>query len=195
MENKQTPPEIKLSPPWYTYANQIKYTYGCSPHVCVGMLKEVDGKYVLEINVDDDLIAKNLRQILPTEKVFGGVVVTIKIYNTKKQEVFQTKNAYKNAEELADVVCSALKCNPFFGGLVLLKDKTISTDADVIGIIDNCVVQFYNDDISNICRNYTEVAAKVFEEITILQYPIGFTLGFVTYDSECEILKVKYTCK
>ncbi|MGL4875765.1 MAG: hypothetical protein ACRC30_14060 [Clostridium sp.] len=187
--------EIKLSPPWYTYANQIKYTYGCSPHICVGTPKEINGKYEIDINVDDDSIAKNLRQILPTEKVFGGVVVTIKIFNAEKQEVFQTKNAYKNVEELADVLCNALQCNPFFGGIVLLKDKVIPTDADVVVIIDNCVVQFYNDDISNICRNYTEVAAKVFEEITILKYPIAFTLSFVTYDSECTTLKTKYPCK
>ncbi|MGL5150810.1 MAG: hypothetical protein ACRC7N_09605 [Clostridium sp.] len=189
-----TIPGATLSPPWYTFANQVKYTYGCCNLVRVNDLIPVEGgDYLLVINVCDNTIANALRQLLPETVSFGGVIVTITIFNACGQVVNVSNQAY-TPQTLAKLICTALKCNPLFGGCVLTAGKIppVGSIGDVAIIIDKAVVQFYNDDISDLCNNYNEVASKVFEEITNLKYPDNLTISFTTYDCDCALQKDIY---
>ena len=56
---------------------------------------------------------------------------------------------------------------------------------NAVVIINKAIVQFYNDDISDLCRNYNEVAAKVFKEITNKDFGENLVVGFTTKSETC----------
>ncbi|MNI93244.1 hypothetical protein D3C73_1511630 [compost metagenome] len=60
------------------------------------------------------------------------------------------------------------------------------TVGQVVGIIKKEIVQFFNDDITDLCGNYNEVASKVFNSIIRRDYNPA-TLSFTTEDRECLI--------
>lgn len=186
-------PLVSLSPPWYTFANEVKYTYGMSRCVQVNNLVEVDGEYHLTINAYDDCIAEALRQVLPLTKDFGNIDVDITIFNSKG-EVVPVINQVYTRETLAELYCRALTCNPFFRGVVLKPDVLPSTVGDVIVIIDKKVIQFYDDDISDLCANFNEVAAKVFKDVSNILFETDLTVNFSTYDERCLAQQNIYCC-
>lgn len=186
-------PIVALSPPWYTFANEIKYTYGLSRCVQINDLVEVDGEYHLVINVYDDIMADAIRQVLPLTKEFGNVDVDITIFNSRG-EVVPVINQVYTSETLAQLYCMALGCNPLFKGVVLKPAEEPGTIADVIVIIEKEVVQFYNDNIGDLCKNFNEVAAKVFESISNTSFDTDLTVQFSTYDEKCLAQKNIYCC-
>lgn len=117
-------PEVTLSPPWYTFANQIKYTYGLSRYIKVNDLIATADSYTLIINVCNDLIATALAAVLPATQDFGGVVVTIVIFNSTGAIVPAPSIDY-TPETLADTFCLALYSNPLFIGTVLTDVTTL----------------------------------------------------------------------
>lgn len=179
---------VKLSPPWFIFANEVKYTYGVSPYVNVQDLVQVGDNYELRIDVCNNHIAEALRQVLPQSMDFGGVIVTVIVYN-KFGQVVPVPNIVYTPETLAKTLCTALYGNPLFVGTVLTEGKEPPDEVDVLGqvvvIIKKCVVQFYSDDISDICSNYNGVAATVFANVTSLAYPPDLKISFSTYDAKC----------
>lgn len=183
---------ITLSPPWFTFANKIKYTYGESPFVKVNDLIELpDGNYLLNIFVTNTLVAKALRQVLPESKEFGNISVFILVYNPAG-EIEEIVNEAYTAETLAKVFCTALKGNPLFVGVVLLENGLPVEQRGITIVIKKDVVQFYNDDISDLCLNFNEVAAKVFADVTTAEYPVELTASFTTFDPKCPKQKLLY---
>ncbi|MGL4107616.1 hypothetical protein [Clostridium sp. LP20] len=59
-------------------------------------------------------------------------------------------------------------------------------------IIKAAVVQFYNDDISDLCKNFNEVAAKVLADVTNLSYLPDLKISFSTFDQDCELQREIY---
>ncbi|SHI81430.1 hypothetical protein SAMN02745163_00778 [Clostridium cavendishii DSM 21758] len=180
--------EVKLSPPWYTFANEIKYTYGLSPYIKVSNLAQVDDEYLLNIFVSSDKIAHALRAILPLIKTFGNIKVIILIYD-EKNNIVQPEDISYTPEILATTFCTALYKNPLFKGAVLISDDATPPIGNVVLVIAKEIVQFYNDDISDLCRNFNEVAAKVFTDVTTLAYTPNLTVSFSTYDCDCRLQK------
>lgn len=180
--------ETKLSPPWYTFANEVKYTYGASPYITVSDLVQVGEAYELKINVCNDYIAAALREVLPLTKDFGGVIVNIIVYN-KLGQVVTPQNIVFTPETLAKTLCTALYGNPLFVGTILTEGKVnpeqIESLGQVVVIIKKAVIQFYNDNISDVCSNYNEVAAVTFMDVSNLQYSGDLMISFSTYDSKC----------
>lgn len=183
---------IMLSPPWFTFANQIKYTYGLSPFVHVSNLVECEGNYILNIKVIKNAIAPALRAVLPVSKNFNNVQVFINVYDYYGNLV-EPSNHIFTAETLAKTFCLALYKNPLFVGTVLTAGKFPpnfpNTIGDVVIVIKNHVVLFYNDDISDLCSNYSEVAAKVFYDVSNTAFMPNLTISFTTYDPKCQLQK------
>ncbi|MGL4774682.1 MAG: hypothetical protein ACRC2K_14055 [Clostridium sp.] len=183
-----------LSPPWFGFANEIKYTYGLSPFIKVNDLVETSpGKFdlVIEVSCYTD-IAKALRQILPVSRDFGGSIVTIIIKDCAGNIVPVSNEAY-TPETLAKMFCLALYNNPLFVGAVLTAGKIDPMSqglvGDVVLVIKPSVVQFFNDDIGDLCNNFNEVASKVFTQISNLEYPVGLKVSFSTFDPDCMLQK------
>lgn len=179
---------VKLSPPWFTFANEVKYTYGASPYVDVQDLVQVGNGYELRINVCNNKVAEALRQVLPLSKDFGGVIVNVVVYN-KCGQVVPVPNIVYTPETLAKTICEALNGNPLFIGTILtdgkLAPEQIGALGQVVVIIKKCIIQFFNDDISDICGNYNAIAATTFTEVSNLAYPPGINITFSTLDSKC----------
>lgn len=179
---------IKLSPPWFTFANEIKYTYGMSPYVHVEDLVQVGNNYELPITVCNNKIATALRQILPLNRDFGGVIVNVIIYTSSKM-IVPIENIEYTPETLADTICTALYRNSLFVGTILTEGKFNPEQIDILGqvvvIIKKYIIQFYNDDISDICNNYNQIAAIVFSDISNLSYAVDLDISFSTEDSNC----------
>ncbi|MGG7177558.1 hypothetical protein ACQPU1_08205 [Clostridium paraputrificum] len=189
---------INLSPPWFTLANEIKYTYGLSRYIEVNDLFQTGESYTLTINVCNDEVANALRQVLPQTKDFGGVTVNIVIFNSSGNVVPLIDIEY-TPEILAQTFCLALFSNPLFVGTVLTAGKVPPNAEERIGnvviIIKAAVVQFYNDDISDLCKNFNEVAAKVFADVTNLTYLPNLKISFSTFDQDCELQREIYCPK
>ncbi|TYQ13028.1 UNVERIFIED_CONTAM: hypothetical protein Cloal_4077 [Acetivibrio alkalicellulosi] len=184
--------KTRVSPPWYTFANQINYTYGRSPYVKVRELKELkNGNYVLNIYVKNKVIAYAVRQVLPLKEAYGNIEVYIKVYDPSRKEVKIAKQVVYTDKKLAKLFCVALYKNPLFVGAVLTGGKVpqFIDFPQVAIVIKKAVVQFFNDDISDLCSNYNEVAAKVFEEVTTLRYPVRKEVTFTTQDKKCGLQK------
>lgn len=183
---------VGLIAPWYVLANEIKYTYGMSPFVNVEDLVEgTGGNYYLPIKVKKDSVADALRQILPLSFQFGNITVNIVVYNSRG-EIVTVNNIVYTEETLAKLFCTALKMNPLFKGAVIRPEGFPGTIPNVTLVIAKEVIQFYNDDISQLCRNFNEVAAKVFGDVTNSSFSPNLVARFSTYDPKCKLQKNIY---
>lgn len=177
--------EVKLSPPWYTFRNQIRYTYGMSPIITVNELVQTNSSYVLSINSCSEGVAFAVRQVLPLERTFGNIIVLIKVFGPNGSEIPIANEAY-TPESLAKLFCTALSYNPLFMGVIPFEyNPEMPFMKSAYMVITPTVVQFFNDDLSDLCSNYTEVASKVFEEVSTLEYSPNLTASFSTYDKKC----------
>ena len=183
-------PTVTMSPPWFTFANEIKYTYGLSKYINVNDLVQNGGNYDLNIYVCVDWIATALRAILPQNQDFGGILVNIIIFDSQGV-IVPISNTVYTPQTLAETFCNALYSNPLFVGTVLpLAVPPIV--GNVVIIIKPYVIQFYNDDISDLCSNFNGVASQVFTQVTNLEYPTNLTISFSTYDKDCALQKPIY---
>ena len=68
---------LKISPPWITYINKLQALFDPDPLIAFNVnLQGEDGPSVVLATTDPDKAAA-LVKILPTEKEFGGVTLTI----------------------------------------------------------------------------------------------------------------------
>ena len=175
----------KLSPPWVTQRNKIACTIGLDPQVEVGELEERSSeKYVVRILVNDNKKAKAIANMLVPEYVYCDTRLKIKVYAPCEIRVYPRIHRL-NGEELSKLLNDALGGNPLYRGFVI-TDGIIPTGVQVVGIIKKEIVQFFNDDITDLCGNYNEVASKVFNSIIRRDYNPA-TLSFTTEDRECLI--------
>ncbi|MNN19903.1 MULTISPECIES: hypothetical protein [Clostridium] len=180
----------KLSPPWVTQRNKIACTIGLDPQVEVGELEERScEKYVVRILVNDNKKAKAIANMLVPEYVYGESRLKIKVYAPCEIRVYPRIHKL-NGEELSKLLTDALGGNPLYRGFVItdgiIPNVVAETVGQVVGIIKKEIVQFFNDDITDLCGNYNEVASKVFNSIIRRDYNPA-TLSFTTEDRECLI--------
>ena len=141
---------LKLSAPWITYYKQVYALFDGDPEVAV-MYDDEDKK--LTLLVDNDIKANALSELLPTEKSFGNVKVTIEVIPSNESQTIES-----------------LVRNAFTGNPILSEIQTIE------GVLSNpicyvvfkpAIAQFWNDDLSDLNGVYTmlhqDIATEVFE--------------------------------
>ena len=168
--NKEDLP--KLSPPWFTFYNFVKHSIGNDTCVKVLDMKEVsDFEYIIPIKVWDLDKAIALATIMELHKNFGNINVCIKIYFGG--QVVKPKKAPENVEEMLEIFEDALDTNCYFQFVESVK---IFAASIIFPVFKKSVIQFFNDDISDLFSNFNGVAAKVF--IEVLKPKIGnFTIN------------------
>lgn len=187
--------QVTLSPPWYTLRNQLFYTLGQTPGVTVGELTGT-GPYILRIDVNTCLYqAESIRLIVPAEYTFGNIKVITQVYFTdpctgSTTLVTMPNQAITTIDQVMAILKAAFWCNPLVMGFINVDGKVPPMSQDSVGsvvaVIKPCVIQFFNDDISNLCNNYMEVASKVFQQIFNLRYgTTPIIISFTTYDAKC----------
>ncbi|WRP08784.1 hypothetical protein U9J35_04705 [Rossellomorea aquimaris] len=154
---------VQLSPPWVTYQNELKYSVGQDPSVIVGPLIPAFGNYIIPVTTIGGEKAIALATLLKNPVEFGNVSVSVVVINGD-QEIVNPLPCPLRSFVVADLVQSALSGNPYFIEVVVKPQMPGGPNA-VYPVFKSEVIQFFNDDISNLCNTFTAVAASVFADV------------------------------
>ena len=147
----------QLSPPWYTYANMLKAVFEKDELVEVSDLEkneDENGEYTITLTCKTERKCEALKKVLKTSVNFGKVTVVVNL-TVEDDAVISEK---------AQIFDDAFTGNPLYHGVVAVKTPW-GVD-DNYAVFDKGVIQFYNDDLSDLYNNYTAVVADVVKEIT-----------------------------
>jgi len=149
---------LQLSPPWYTFFNFVKHSIGKDPGVKVLDMKELSGSnFLIPIEVGNRDKAAALATILVPGQNFGDTNVSIEILHCGK--------TVKPMDQPQDVCClikKALDTNYYFDGVEM---REVFDFIIVFPVFKKAVIQFFNDDLSDLYNNFNGVAADVFAEV------------------------------
>ena len=142
---------MKLAPPWITFENEIEAMFGSDPEI---EIEYDDDAKTIKLYVDNPTKAEALEQLLPMEKEFGNVSVFIEVIpcNDESSKIALFQKAFEN--------------NPVFK-FTYTAANPMAFQANYV-VFENKVVQFFNDDLSDIHGNkstlYQEIAKDIFED-------------------------------
>lgn len=180
---------VELSPIWYTLRNQLAYTIGKTPNVEVlELIEGEEGMYHLPIRVTSCLTqAEAVRLVVKEEYIFGNIKVITEV-SFNDTLITMPDLAITTPEKVIEILKNAFWCNPLYKGAINVTGQLPPVEQDtvgsVVGVICPVVIQFFNDDISNLCNDYVEVASVVFQEVMNLTYG-EFKISFSTYNETC----------
>lgn len=177
-ENVQVQPQ--LSPPWITYFNELVNSIGADPTVTVGPLIPVGGNFIILVHALSNEKARALATLLKSFVEFGNVSVTVIVTNNEN-EIVNPFPCPLDAFEIAHLFQVALENNPYFEQVVVQPQFPGGSNV-VFPVFKAEVIQFFNDDISNLCQTFTGVAANVFRDVMqdeICGIPILFSTSCV----------------
>lgn len=163
---------IILSPPWYTFMNEVKHTIGADNTVDVCDLITTTSPFQLPIIVHENAEkAQALANILKSGITIGNVAIVVLVY---ADGVLVQPKAPESAEDLFGITKVALADNPLCTAVEAAPMFPFGPEI-VWPIFSKSIIQFFNDDLSDYYNDYNEVTAKVFEKILNLS-PGGFYL-------------------
>lgn len=174
---KNSPFKVALSPPWITFENQVKFTVGQDPNVRVRNLKTVGSNFILPITVLTLSRARALATIIQNSVQLGNITVTVRIKTKagKLAQPFDTTSL--TASQIARLYRIAFSTNTLFD-FVTTRSLIPGDPASVFPVFKKRVVQFFNDDLSDLFSNFNNVAAFVFQAVlknTINNIAINFS--------------------
>lgn len=153
---------LKIAPPWVTYINKLQALFDGDPQIAFNVdYSAVHPSVTLATNNPDKAAA--LVKLLPEEKVFGNVTLTIAV------ECETISNlAFETAEILFK---TAFNGNPAFA-YVVVPESDVWYASFTYVVFKNCVVQFFNDNLND-CHGllstlYQDIAEEIFSD---MQYP------------------------
>ncbi|MED2785810.1 hypothetical protein P4261_15485 [Bacillus thuringiensis] len=185
-ENVQAQPQ--LSPPWITYFNKLVNSIGADPTVTVGPLIPVGGNFIILVHALSNEKAIALAMLLKSFVEFGNVSVTVIVTNNENQ-IVNPVPCPLDAFEIAHLFLVALENNPYFDQVVVQPQFPGGSNV-VFPVFKAEVIQFFNDDISNLCQTFTGVAANVFHDVMqdeICDIPILFSTSCVMSSENQEL--------
>lgn len=142
--------KMKLSAPWYTYYRKINALFEKDPQIKVVFHEDIN---TLKLYVDDANKAEALEQLLPSEKSFGAVKMSIQVIPANLEAV--NPNLFQ----------TAFDGNPVFSYMETIEGAFSKPITYVVFEPD--VVQFFNDDLGDIHGNcntlYQDIAKEIFD--------------------------------
>lgn len=152
-----TDARLKISPPWVTHTNMLQALFDGDPEIAFNLKQyysKAEPVVVIACNNGDKVAA--LDRILPSNVLFGNVMLHIIIDGTP------SNRAFKNKKELFEV---AFDKNPAFAYAVSPTDEGCTWFDMVYVVFKNCVVQFFNDNLNDchgvISTLYEDIAREV----------------------------------
>jgi len=152
----------QLSPPWYTLWNEIKASIGNNPGVTVEDLDTSQTPYIVPISVDNHDTAAAIASIMNLHYQIGNITVDVQVKDPAGNIV--TPITPGSVSQLVELVESGLGNNGWFKE-VLPKPLYPNAPEVVFVVFAKAVIQFYNDDLSDLYHNYNNVAAFVFRDV------------------------------
>ncbi len=153
-----------LSPPQYELQRKLAATVGASPFVEVGEVREVGGQLVIDIHTNEANIGRSVAFILEREYAFGGLVVTVRVFDE-----------HGAAVTVDDVVVPGLDAvdtvKYHFGVALVMNPRVVGFGPKPLFAGDFSVevrpevVQFWNDNLGDPRGLTTVVAASAFQDV------------------------------
>lgn len=146
METNKKP---TLSPPWFKYFREIEALFLKDPEVTVSF-DEITMTLKLYVNNEDK--AEALTRLLPNEKSFGSIVLTINVVpanNFEEQKIDLFRKAFDGNKAVSYITT--------VGGSMLPPINYI--------VFRNEVVQFFNDNLDDINGNYSTLYQEIAKDI------------------------------
>lgn len=154
---------LKISPPWITYVNKLQAVFDEDPQIAFNTNFSA-GDYSVVLSTNNSEKAAALRWLLPEEKEFGNVTLTIGIDCEKT-----INKAFGTAKELFE---TAFAKNPVLA-YVVVPDTALWVPFTYV-VFKNCVVQFFNDNLNDphgiISTLYQDIASEIFEDMPFPQH-------------------------
>lgn len=152
-----------LSPPWFTFRDELAGTVGRSPGVFVSPLVQIDGgHYVVGVATQNFAQGVSLATILNRSVDFGGVTVTVRVTNYAGDD-YGDLNLTTSAQ-VSQVEQIALGSSPLFSSVVV--HPLFPGQADVVyPVFTRSVVQFFNDNLADAFQNFNAVTADAFRDV------------------------------
>jgi len=156
-------PARALSPPEYTLWAEIKNSVGVTPGVEVGdLIDKTGGLYVVPIKVKDADQAVAIASIVTLSHKIGNLTVQVQVTDGEGHDFKPVIPG--SSDQLADLVRKALKGNYFLKD-VIVKASPVSQKKVVFAVFTKSVIQFPNDNLSDLYGNFNGVAAAVFRDV------------------------------
>lgn len=148
-------PRLKISPPWTIAIRKLEALFDGDPQIAFNTdFSGSQPTVVLACNNGDKVAA--LLQILPNEISYGNISLKIMVDGTPSNRAFKTK------KELFDF---AFHGNPAYAYTVSPVDEGASWFDMVYVVFNNCVVQFFADNLNDchgvISTLYQDIAEEL----------------------------------
>lgn len=150
---------FKLETPWNTFQKQVNALFEQDDDIIVNDIEPSDREdvnYVMSIEVRDHEKFLALDRVIPKVKRFGNILLEIQIFDEENTLLSSGIDIYKTifkGNPIVDEVHEALDLYGISHGFVIFKPE---------------VVQFFDDDISDINGNWNglaeDIAREVFED-------------------------------
>lgn len=141
--------DLKLSPPWNTFVSELKALFGEDPDI---KLQYDEDNYEVKLFVEDPVKADALTQLIPAQRIYGNVALTVTIVPANNLE-----------GSTADLIEAAFKGNPVLKQVLRLRTPFGEYD---YAVFRKEVVQFYNDNLCDVHGNestlFEDIARDVF---------------------------------
>jgi len=152
---------VKLSPPWYTFFNFLKHSIGKDRCVEVLEMKEIsDSNFIIQVEVRSLKKALALADILLRCKSFGNIIVRVEVLHCG--QAVKPTGQFDDICRVIEVFKDALGTNHYFE---CIEFRTIFDSEVIFPVFKKEVIQFFNDDLSDLYSNFNGVAAHVFSEV------------------------------
>lgn len=149
---------VKLSAPWTTFYREVKELFNPDPEIKV-LYDEDAGN--IKLYVDNAAKADALTKLLPSSKSFGNVTIKVTVIPADKS----ARKIEGATSKLATLFNQAFDGNPVYSYSYPIEG--IFENDFVYIVFQNKVVQFWNDNLSDIhglCSTlYEDIARDVFE--------------------------------
>ena len=147
---------LKMSPPWITFINEMEALFDGDPQIACNVDTTADGPSITLATNNGDKGAALLK-LLPVEKKFGNVTLTIGIDGPI------SNRAFTSTKELFE---TAFAGNPAFAYCVAPTEEGAWFFEFVYVVFKNCVVQFFNDNLDDahgvVSTLYQNIAKDIF---------------------------------
>lgn len=154
--------QIRLSPPEATYFNEIKFSIGDDPLVRVEPLSELPGgNFRITLRVQGIPKARALATLLVRTRQIGNLRIQVRV-KTMDGNVVQPISRTLSPREIANLYRVAFRTNRLFNFAVVRASLSFTA---VYPVFKAQVIQFFNDDLSDLFNNFNRVAAFVFRDV------------------------------
>lgn len=140
-------PKSKLAPPWIQYANEIISLFGQDPEIKINYDND---STTLKLFIDSEVKAEAISKLIPCEKSFGNVILKIEIVPS-------------NDESAASLFRNAFANNPVFSYVKTVEG--VFTNPVTYVVFNKQIIQYYNDDLSDINGNRTTLCQEIAKDI------------------------------